>query len=38
VAPRFPTVGEVPDDVNVRRLIAKFSDYAEEIIAIVDIE
>ena len=29
---------EILDDIDVRQLIAKFSDYAEAIAAIVDVE
>jgi hypothetical protein len=36
VASRFPTVDEIP--INVRQLIVEFSDYAEAIAAIVDVE
>ena len=38
VAPGFLTVDEIPDDVDVRRLIVEFSDYAKAIAAIVDVE
>jgi hypothetical protein len=38
VAPGFPTVGEIPNDIDIRRLVAEFSDYAKAIAAIVDVE
>jgi hypothetical protein len=38
MAPRFPTADKIPNDVDIRRLIAEFSDYAEAIAAIVDVE
>jgi hypothetical protein len=38
VTPGFLTADEIPGDVDVRRLIAEFSDYAEAIIAAVDVE
>ena len=38
MAPRFPTVDEIPDDIGIRRLIVEFSDYAEAIAAVVDME
>jgi len=31
-------VDKIPDDVDVRRLIVEFSDYAKAIAAIVDVE
>ena len=37
VAPRFPTTDEILDDVDIRRLIIEFSDYAEVIATIVDV-
>ena len=38
VAPRFSTADEIPDDVDILQLIAEFSDYAEAIVAIVNVE
>jgi hypothetical protein len=38
VTPGFPTVEEIPDDVNVEWLIAEFSSNAEAIAAAVDME
>ena len=34
----FPMADEIPDDVNILQLIAEFSDYAEAIAAVVDVE
>jgi hypothetical protein len=38
VAPGFPMADEIPDDVNIYQLIAEFSDYAEVIAIVVDVE
>jgi hypothetical protein len=38
VAPGFPTTDKIPDDVDIRWLITEFSDYAEAIATIVDME
>lgn len=38
VTPVFPTVEEIPDDVDVSWLIVGFSGYAEAIAAIVDVD
>ena len=38
VAPRFLMADEVPNGVDVCRLIAEFSDYTEAIVAIVNVE
>ena len=38
MAPRFIMVDEIPDDVDIHRLIAEFSNYAEVIATIVDVE
>jgi len=38
VAPRFPTADEILDDIGIRRLIVEFSDYAEAIATIIDVE
>ena len=38
VTPGFPTVEEIPDDVDVSRLIVGFSGYAEAIAAVVDVD
>ena len=38
MAPRFPMANEIPDDIDIRRLIAEFSDYAKVIGAVVDVE
>ena len=38
MAPRFIMADEIPDDVDIRWLIAEFSNYAEVIATIVDVE
>ena len=38
VATGFLTVEEIPDDVDVSRLIAGFSGYAEAIATVVDVD
>jgi hypothetical protein len=38
VAPGFSMADEISDDVNIRQLIAEFSDYAEVIAIVVDVE
>jgi hypothetical protein len=38
VTPEFLAVEEIPDDVNVKRLVAEFSGNAEAIAAAVDVE
>jgi hypothetical protein len=38
VTPGFPTVEEIPNGVNVERLVAEFSGNAEAIVAVVDVE
>jgi hypothetical protein len=38
VAPGFLTVDEIPDNIDVRQLVAEFSDYAKAITAVVDVE
>jgi hypothetical protein len=34
----FPNADEIPDYVDIRRLIVEFNDYAEAIAAVVDVE
>lgn len=38
VEPRFLAASEIPDDVDVRQLIAEFGGYAEAIVAVIDVE
>jgi hypothetical protein len=38
VAPGFPTVDEIPDDIDIHWLIVELSDYAEAIAVVVDVE
>ena len=38
VALRFPVAKEIPDDVDVGRLISEFSGNAEAIAAVVDVD
>jgi hypothetical protein len=38
IAPGFSTANEIPDDLDIRQLIAEFSDYAEAIAVVVDVE
>ena len=38
VAPWFPMADEIPDDIDIHQLIAEFSDYAEAIVTVVDLE
>ena len=38
MVPGFPMAEEIPDDIDICQLIAKFSDYAEAIAAFVDVE
>jgi hypothetical protein len=36
--PGFPNADEIPEYVDIHRLIAKFNNYAEVIVAVVDVE
>ena len=38
MVPGFPMVDQIPDDVDIRWLTAEFSNYAEVIATIVDVE
>lgn len=38
VVPGFPVTSEIPGGINVHRSIAEFSNYAEAIVAVVDVE
>ena len=38
MALKFPVAKEIPDDVDVGRLISEFSGNAEAIAAVVDVE
>jgi hypothetical protein len=38
VTPGFPTADEIPNDIDVHRLIAKFNDYAEAIAIVIEVE
>jgi hypothetical protein len=38
VTPRFSTVEEIPNDVDVSWLIAEFSGYAEAIATAIDVD
>jgi hypothetical protein len=38
IAPGFSTANEIPDDIDICQLIAEFSDYAEAIAVVVDVE
>ena len=38
VTPGFPTMEEIPNNVDVSRLIAGFSGYAEAIATVVDVD
>ena len=38
VMPEFLAVEEIPDDVDVKRLVAEFSGNAKAIVAVIDME
>ena len=38
MVPGFPMVDQIPDDVDIHQLIAEFSDYAEAIATVADVE
>jgi hypothetical protein len=38
MVPGFLMVDKIPDNIDIRQLIAEFSDYAEAIVTVVDVQ